>query len=94
MVIKIFPEVNSTLIDATMETEFYSMYQQPDSIGDACQFQHNASSSPFASRKVMYENEEVNDTINTIKLTQSTTFCYRMYLVYFGKTYFLCNSDE
>ena len=65
MVVKIFPEVNSALIDAEQEENNFSSFN-PESY----HYDHlgrNPTSSPFSSKRVMYDNEEVSvDTIYKI----------------------------
>lgn len=56
-VIKIFPQAHSSVLEEEMN-DMDELLMQTDSLNGACQFTKPAP-SPFSSRKVMYENEEV-----------------------------------
>ena len=69
-----YPEAASLLEEEEMETE--ESLPGPDPLNGACQFSQ-PEPSPFCTRKVMYENEEVGEVMSSqVEIRLSSSPCH------------------
>ena len=65
--IKVFPQAHSSVLEEELD-DMDELLMQNDSLNGACQFT-KPPPSPFSSRKVMYENEEVKSFPSSLLLS-------------------------